>query len=53
MILVLTYNDFFNINQGVKMKLWSWLKNKFKKSGIVAVIRLEGVISTGEDLVVV
>jgi serine protease SohB len=29
------------------MKLWSWLKNKFKKSGIVAVIRLEGVISTG------
>jgi serine protease SohB len=41
------YNDFFNINQGVKMKLWSWLKNKFKKSGIVAVIRLEGVISTG------
>ena len=29
------------------MKLWSWFKNKFKKSGIVAVIRLEGVISTG------
>ena len=32
------------------MKLWSWLKNKFKKSGIVAVIRLEGVISTGGRL---
>ncbi len=29
------------------MRIWSWLRKKFKKSGLVAIIRLEGVISTG------
>ena len=42
-----SYSDFFKINQGVKMRIWSWIRKKFKKSGLVAIIRLEGVISTG------
>ena len=46
-VVTRSYSDFFKINQGVKMRIWSWLRKKFKKSGLVAVIRLEGVISTG------
>ena len=29
------------------MKLWSWFRKKFKKSGTIAILRLEGIISTG------
>ena len=32
------------------MRFWSWLKKIFRRSDIVAVIRLEGVISTGGRL---
>ena len=46
-VVTKSYSDFFKINQGVKMRIWSWLRKKFKKSGLVAIIRLEGVISTG------
>ena len=46
-VVTKSYSDFFKINQGVKMRIWSWIRKKFKKSGLVAIIRLEGVISTG------
>ncbi len=32
------------------MRLWSWIKKIFQRSGVIAVIRLEGVISTGGRL---
>ena len=32
------------------MRLWSWLRKRFRRSGVIAVIRLEGVISTGGRL---
>ena len=32
------------------MRLWSWFKRRFKRGGIIAVIRLEGVIATGGRL---
>ena len=32
------------------MRLWSWLRERFRRSGVIAVIRLEGVIATGGRL---
>lgn len=32
------------------MRLWSWFKRRFKRGGVIAVIRLEGVIATGGRL---